>query len=114
MLNSANRVGQLRREARFEQIVNGGKYKGPLIAAEGDSSFQFPFILKDVIDWVFEDFAVYCRSEAGDTLDNMVRTGEYLDALARTGGRVLLLSGGGNDLVAGGNIAAHLRPFARN
>ena len=64
-----------------------------------------------MIDWVFEDFAVYCRSEAGDTLDNMVRTGEYLDALERTGGRVLLLSGGGNDLVAGGNIAAHLRPF---
>ena len=24
---------------------------------------------------------------------------------------MLLLSGGGNDLVAGGNIAAHLRPF---
>ncbi len=111
MLNGANHVSKLRREARFQQIVNGGKYKGPLIAAEGDSWFQFPFILKDVIDWVFEDFAVYCRSEAGDTLDNMVRTGEYLDALARTGGRVLLLSGGGNDMVAGGNIAAHLRPF---
>ena len=50
---------KLRREARFQQIVNSGKYKGPLIAAEGDSWFQFPFILKDVIDWVFEDFAVY-------------------------------------------------------
>ncbi len=60
---------------------------------------------------MFEDFAVYCRSEAGDTLENMVRQAEYLDALERTGGRLLLLSGGGNDLVAGGNIAAHLRPF---
>ena len=41
----------------------------------------------------------------------MLRRGEYLDALDRTGGRVLLLSGGGNDLVAGGNLAQHLRPF---
>ncbi|HET9068801.1 MAG TPA: caspase family protein [Amaricoccus sp.] len=111
LLNSANYICKLRREARFQQIVNSGTYKGPLIAAEGDSWFEFPFILKDVIDWVFEDFAVFCRSEAGDTLDNMVRRAEYLDALERTGGRVLLLSGGGNDLVAGGNIAAHLRPF---
>ena len=111
LLNSANYICKLRREARFQQLVASGSYKGPLIAAEGDSWFQFPFILKDVIDWTFESFAVYCRSEAGDTLDNMVRTGEYLEALERTGGRVLLLSGGGNDLVAGGNLAAHLRPF---
>ena len=41
-------------------------YAGPLLAAEGDSWFQFPFVLKDVIDWTFERFAVYCRSEAGD------------------------------------------------
>ena len=75
LLNSANFIARLRREARFQQIVASGSYKGPLIAAEGDSWFQFPFILKDVIDWTFERFAVYCRSEAGDTLDNMVRRG---------------------------------------
>ena len=111
ILNSANFICKLRREARFQQIVASGTYKGPLIAAEGDSWFEYPFILLDVIDWVFNDYAVFCRSEAGDTLDNMVRQGEYLDALERTGGRVLLLSGGGNDLVAGGNLGAHLRPF---
>ena len=82
-----------------------------MIAAEGDSWFQYPFVLEDVIDWVFRDFAVFCQSEAGDTLDNMVRRAEYLDALERTGGRILLLSGGGNDLVAGGHIAEHLQPF---
>ena len=111
VLNSANFIARLRREARYQQIVASGKYKGPLIAAEGDSWFQYPFRLKDVIDWTFETYAVYCKSEAGDTLENMVRRAEYLDALERTGGRVLLLSGGGNDLVAGGNLAQHLRPF---
>ena len=64
-----------------------------------------------MIDWTFETYAIYCRSEAGDTLENMLRRAEYLDALDRTGGRILLLSGGGNDLVAGGNLAQHLRPF---
>jgi len=111
VLNSANFISRLRREARYQQIVASGQYRGPLIAAEGDSWFQYPFRLKDVIDWTFETYAVYCRSEAGDTLENMLRRGEYLDALDRTGGRVLLLSGGGNDLVAGGNLAQHLRPF---
>ena len=45
----------------------------------------------------------------------MVQRREYLDALERTGGRVLLLSGGGNDMVAGGELAAApaaLRPAA--
>jgi hypothetical protein len=111
LLNSANFIARLRREARFQQMVSSGSYQGPLLAAEGDSWFQFPFVLKDVIDWTFERYAVYCRSEAGDTLDNMVRRAEYLDALERTGGRVLLLSGGGNDMVAGGNIAEHLNAF---
>jgi lysophospholipase L1-like esterase len=111
LLNSANYISKLRREARYQAMVNSGTYQGPLIAAEGDSWFQYPILLKDVIDCVFDDYAVFCRSEAGDTLDNMVRRKEYLDALERTGGRLLLLSGGGNDLVAGGELAQHLRPF---
>ena len=111
LLNSANFISKLRREARYHAMANSGTYKGPLIAAEGDSWFQYPILLKDVIDCVFDEYAVYCRSEAGDTLDNMVRQKEYLDALERTGGRLLLLSGGGNDLVAGGELAQHLRAF---
>ncbi len=110
LLNGANFVCRLRREARYSQMIARG-YSGPRVAAEGDSWFQYPFILKDVIDWVFDRYAVYCRSEAGDTLENMVRRAEFLDALEHTGGRILLLSGGGNDMVAGGNLAQHLRPF---
>ena len=110
LLNSANFICKLRREAQYQVMVATG-YKGPLIASEGDSWFQYPFLLKDVIDWMFDQYAVFDRAEAGDTLDNMVKRGEYLTALERTGGRLLLLSGGGNDMVAGGNIAAHLRPF---
>jgi len=111
LLNSANFISKMRREARFQSMAYSGTYQGPLIAAEGDSWFQYPILLNDVIDCIFEHYAVFCRSEAGDTLDNMVREQEYLDALERTGGRLLLLSGGGNDLVAGGELARHLRAF---
>jgi hypothetical protein len=110
ILNIANSFSRLRREARYNAKLAGG-YQGPLIAAEGDSWFQYPVMLKDVIDWTFDKFAVFCRSEAGDTLDNMVRRGEYIDALDRTGGQLLMLSGGGNDMVAGGELAEHLRDF---
>lgn len=110
LLNGANFLARLRREARFKARVDAG-YEGPLLAAEGDSWFQYPFRLMDVIDWMFAAYPVYCRSEAGDTLENMLRRGEFLTALDHTGGQILLLSGGGNDLVAGGNLAAHLRPF---
>ena len=57
LLNGANFISRLRREARFQRMVADG-YAGPLLAAEGDSWFQFPFVLKDVIDWTFERFAV--------------------------------------------------------
>jgi hypothetical protein len=113
ILNSTNFVSRLRREARYNARLADG-YKGPLLAAEGDSWFQYPLLLKDLIDQLSDDYAIYCRSEAGDTLDNMVKRREYLDALERTGGRILLLSGGGNDMVAGGALAEHLRDFDKN
>ena len=50
-------------------------------------------------------------SAAGDLLENMAAEREYIDALDAGGAEVLLLSGGGNDLVAGGELAQHLRPF---
>ncbi len=111
LLNSANWIARLRRQARYHQKIGSGTYRGPLIVSEGDSWFQYPFVLKDVIDCVMDDYAVFSLDAAGDTLDNMVRRPEYLDALEDTGASILLLSGGGNDLVAGGNLARHLRPF---
>jgi hypothetical protein len=111
MLNSANWICRLRRQAGYHRKVGSGGYKGPLIVSEGDSWFQYPFILKDVIDCLSDDFAVFSLGAAGDTLDNMVRRPEYLDALEDTGASILLLSGGGNDLVAGGSLAKHLRDY---
>lgn len=46
--------------------------------SEGDSWFQFPFLIDDVIDHLGNDFLIWEFDAAGDTADNMVnRQPEY-------------------------------------
>jgi hypothetical protein len=109
-MNSANWFARLSRRRRFNAVLAGG-YDGPIIVAEGDSWFQYPLLLKDTIDYVMDRYAVLCSSAAGDLLKNMADKQEYMGALQETGARILLLSGGGNDLVAGGALASHLEEY---
>lgn len=41
----------------------------------------------------------------------MLRQAEYMDAIEETGATIFLFSSGGNDVVAGGNLTAHLMDF---
>lgn len=111
ILNGANWLERNGRQARFYRLLSQGNYKGPIIVEEGDSWFQYPMILWDVIDVLMEKYAILSLSAGGDTLERMVNKSEYRKALTDTRASILLLSGGGNDLVAEGNLAAHLRPF---
>ncbi|SMX44412.1 caspase family protein [Actibacterium lipolyticum] len=111
LLNGANWLERMNRQSRFHKLLSKGDYTGPVIVEEGDSWFQFPVLLKDTIDYLMDEYAVFSLSAGGDTLDNMAQKAEYRRALKDTGATVLLLSGGGNDLVAGGNLASHLRTF---
>ncbi|MCF7989018.1 MAG: hypothetical protein K9M02_01100 [Thiohalocapsa sp.] len=100
MLNS---FGRLRRRRRFKKRV--GKEDLPIVYAEGDSWFQFPFMIEDVIDHLDSSHLVWCSSAAGDTLKNMVFDDpEYpkqLRKLKQDGHSVsaFLFSGAGNDVV---------------
>lgn len=109
-LNSANSVARWLRRSQYDARIGGG-YDGPRIASEGDSWFQYPLRLFDVIDYVARDYAVFDTSAAGDLLENMARKREYIAALQRSEAEVLLLSAGGNDVCAGGNLARHLERF---
>ncbi len=87
------------------------------IVAEGDSWFQFPSLflgydpVKDVIDWLMDDerMAVFSLASGGDWLSNILYTGEYIEALPRIGPDVLLISGGGNDLVGDMRLSTMVR-----
>jgi hypothetical protein len=95
----------------------------PILFAEGDSWFQFPIFLKDLIDHLSKDYSLYCISRAGDTIENMVYGNpDYLDVLADLladqGAAVqgFLFSGAGNDVIGKGDgdrpvLEEILRPY---
>jgi len=97
----ANGLSRMRRQAQFQARIAAGDRK-PVLVSEGDSWFQFPVLLSDVIDHLGGDFNVWSVDAAGDTLQNMVLdSAEYMQALRRNSGNVkaFLFSGGGNDIV---------------
>jgi hypothetical protein len=102
VMSKFNGIAAWRRRKRFEKAFARNSH-GKIIVAEGDSWFQFPFLLDDVVDHLEEaGYLTSCVSAAGDTLANMVVAApEYLDVLARQEGNVaaFLFSGAGNDII---------------
>ena len=109
-LNLANRFARMRRHRQFLNRMSGG-YSGPVIVAEGDSWWQYPLILQDVIDHLMQPYAIRCLSAAGDLLGDMAKKAEYMAALRDTNASILLMSGGGNDLLRRGQLANHLEAY---
>lgn len=110
LMNSANWFARMNRKSAFQKKLAQG-YDGPIIVSEGDSWFQYPIRLRDTIDHLMASYAIYSLGAAGDLLKRMADKQEYIRALEETGAEILLLSGGGNDLVAGGALASHLEAF---
>ncbi|MEM6483385.1 MAG: hypothetical protein AAF662_00130 [Pseudomonadota bacterium] len=109
---------RLRRQRRFRRRRRRGDERLVLVS-EGDSWYQFPLFLDDVIDQVMPDYNIWSVGAAGDTLQNMVLdNAEYLRALDkhRDDVKAFLFSGGGNDIVGededGNSIIAQIvKPF---
>lgn len=90
-----------RRRARFERRVAAGE-ELPVIVSEGDSWFQFPFIIEDVIDHLSRYYLVWSYGAAADTAENIIFDNpEYMEALDEQTDRVtgFLLSAAGNDVI---------------
>lgn len=101
MMSWANGLSRMRRQERFRARMAAGDRR-PVLVSEGDSWFQFPMLLSDVIDQLAEGYNIWSVDAAGDTLQNMVfDNAEYLAALRQHAGsaRAFLFSGGGNDVV---------------
>lgn len=101
LMSWANGLARLRRQERFQARVASGDTRAVLVS-EGDSWFQFPIFLEDVIDQLAGAFNIWSVDSAGDTLQNMViDNAEYMKALRERAPavRAFLFSGGGNDIV---------------
>lgn len=79
----------------------------PVLVSEGDSWFQFPFLIREVIDHLGADYNIWSVGAAGDTAKNMVfgpsrkKKTEYLRALRtqKDSVQAFLFSGAGNDII---------------
>ncbi len=117
-LAAANLVERGRREIWYNErlFVNPNAIR---IVAEGDSWFQYPVLLKDIIRDVVDNvpddqrapFAVKSLCAAGDTVADMLRQGEFMDAIRLVRPAVFLFSGGGNDLVGDGRFGTLLKRY---
>ncbi|CAN7330085.1 hypothetical protein LJR090_002484 [Bosea sp. LjRoot90] len=119
-MNWANGVARWRREQAFRQRIKTEKL--PVLVSEGDSWFQFPFLLADVIDQLGTDHLIWSLDAAGDTAQNMVYgDAEYMKGLLRMKERkvrAFLFSAAGNDVIGEdelGNpvLATLLKPYKK-
>ncbi|MEO9932807.1 DNA/RNA non-specific endonuclease [Rhodopirellula bahusiensis] len=110
MMSSFNGVSRWRRQRRYRRKIEN--WGGLRIVSEGDSWFQYPVLLDDVIDQLFNDYAVYSLGAAGDLLDDMLQQDELISAIRQENADACLISGGGNDLLGGGRLHQYLHPFS--
>ena len=100
-LGIGNAFSRWRRQRAFDARLRKGD-NSPVLVSEGDSWFQFPFLIDDVIDHLGRDYLIWSSGAAGDTAKNMVFTRpEYFAALEAQAGRVkaFLFSAAGNDVI---------------
>lgn len=118
-----NSLCRFRRHLRFKRRLRDG-VDLPVLVSEGDSWFQFPLLIDEVIDNLENDYLIYDVSAAGDTAANMIRgqvgkkKTEYMKALRKQKDRVraFLISAAGNDVIGedenGVPVLEHLlKPF---
>lgn len=89
----------------FRDFINREK---KVIVAEGDSWFQFPVFIKDILDWLSDEpnFAVYSMAYGGDWFTNILYDEKYIEELSIHRPEVFLISAGGNDLLGSNRLAA--------
>ena len=109
-----NSFARWRRQAKFHRRINHGEDL-PVLVSEGDSWFQFPLLIKEVIDQLGDEYLIWSVGAAGDTAQNMIHgKPEYMKALRKQKDRVkgFLFSAAGNDII--GEDPASGRPVLQD
>lgn len=99
----ANSVMRARRHKAYAKRIASG-WTGHRIVSEGDSWFQYPTALQDIIDHLMKDHAILSLGAAGDELEDIQSQREILMNAQAQGASAVLLSAGGNDLFDNGQL----------
>ena len=105
-MQAGNGIERTARRLSFnlDRIFNRQK---PVLVAEGDSWFQFPILIDEIVDHLSDKFAILSLAAAGDTAENIVdgpeQSGgrEYMINLRKQKDHVqaFLFSAAGNDII---------------
>ncbi|TAL67847.1 MAG: hypothetical protein EPN82_13055 [Bacteroidetes bacterium] len=85
-----------------------------VIIAEGDSWFEYPIIIKDILDWLIKMkdnksrdylYNVCTVASGGDWIANILYEEQYIEEISLYEPEAFLISGGGNDLVGESRIS---------
>ncbi len=93
-----NHLDDKRRYRRFKKSKKLFP-KLPVVVAEGDSWFLFPFMVKDTLDYVMERYPLRSLAAAGDEIQNYRKSGQLLKEIEKVRPKYVLISGGGNDII---------------
>ncbi len=105
----ANWFMRKRRHRAYRKRINDG-WNGHRIVSEGDSWFQYPTKLQDIIDHLMKDHAILSLGAAGDELEDIQQQREILVNIQAERASALLLSAGGNDLFDNGQLGTLIEP----
>jgi hypothetical protein len=98
-----NGISRWRRQRRYERRLEQERGRTPVLVSEGDSWFQFPLLIDDVVDQLGRDHLIWSLDAAGDTAQNMILSRpEYLEGLRERradGIAGFLFSAAGNDVI---------------
>lgn len=111
LVESLNAIARWRRQRAYAAKVAAG-WTGLRLVAQGDSWFQYPFLVEDVIDHLFDEHAILDLSGAGRTLRDLGIGDELVHAVKSEVPNGVLLSGGGNDILGEHAIRLYLKDYA--
>lgn len=116
-ISIGNALGRRNRKADYRRIVaglNDGSAPGSWVA-EGDSWFHYPLLQPDDIveTLLARKQPVWTIAGAADELADMVAVPAYKDAIRTVAASVLIFSGGGNDMLGGGQLEKRLKTYRR-
>ena len=116
-IGDLNNFAENKKHRRFYKKIRSG-FRNPevypdhkIVLVEGDSWFEFPIFLKDITDHLKKDpdLAVFTVAQGSDWLSNMVVSMQYEYEYFKIKPDVLLISGGGNDLVSRQRLSNFIR-----
>lgn len=83
------------------------------IISEGDSWFQYPFFIDEIIDGLLKnyDYAILSLGSGGAWLTTMLNEDEFTKEILKEKPHFLMIGGGGNDILQKGNITKLVAPF---